>query len=365
MSDGIYSELKPAWWFLHEGRVPHAPKQMQLIISDLCNQDCSFCAYRMSGYSSNELFVGDSEKARYGHNNPKRFLPTPKVYEILQDAKNNGVLGIQFTGGGEPTVHPDHEAIFSKALELGFKCALVSNGVNWSDSLIAMLPQFSWVRVSVDAGTAETYARIRNTPTGHFSKVLKNISRLAHAIKSGVPSPCVLGVGYVVTPDNWQEVGIGSALAKEFGAHYIRMSAMFNPEGIEPYREHYDAMKASIHLAREREECATFKVHDLFGDRIEDLAQGAPDYSTCYYQHYNTYVGGDQNVYRCCVLAYNKRGLLGSLKNQTYDAFLKSPATQDLLTNFDARGCDRCQFNTKNRAMNYLLGGKPPHAEFP
>lgn len=365
MSDGIYSELKPAWWFLREGRIPHAPKQMQLIISDLCNQDCSFCAYRMSGYSSNELFVGDSEKARYGHNNPRRFLPTQKVYEILQDAKNNDVLAIQFTGGGEPTVHPDHEAIFQRALELGFKCALVSNGVNWSDPLIAMLPQFAWVRVSVDAGKAETYAKIRNTPPGHFNKVLKNIGRLAHAIKSGIPSPCVLGVGYVVTPDNWQEVGIGSALAKEFGAHYIRLSAMFNPEGVKPYEEHYGDMRAAIHLAREREECATFKVHDLFGDRIGDLEQGAPDYPVCYYSKYNTYVGGDANVYMCCVLAYNKRGLIGSIKNRTYDEFLKDPKTHDMMDNFDARGCERCQFNGKNRAMNYLLGGKPPHVEFP
>ena len=365
MSEGIYNDLKSAWWFLHEGRVPRAPKQVQLILSDLCNQDCSFCAYRMTGYSSNQMFVGDSEKARYGHNNPKRFLPTAKAMEILQDCANNGVLGIQFTGGGEPTVHPDHEAIFQRALELGLKCALVSNGVAWSDSLIAMLPQFAWVRMSIDAGYAETYAKIRNTPTGHFTKVLKNLSRLAYAIKSGIPSPCVLGVGYVVTPDNWQEIGIGTALAKEFGAHYIRLSAMFSQDGIEPYREHYGDMKETIHTARERNECETFRVHDLFGDRIDDLEHGAPDYQTCYYQSYNTYIGGDANIYRCCVLAYNKRGLLGSVKDKSYDEFLKAPDTPDKFRDFDARGCDRCQFNLKNKAMNYLLGGKPPHAEFP
>ena len=365
MSEGIYSELKPVWWFLREGKVPAAPKQMQLILSDLCNQDCSFCAYRMTGYSSNQMFVGDAEMARYGHNNPKRFLPTPKVYEILEDCARLGILGIQFTGGGEPTVHPDHEAIFQKALDLGLKCALVSNGLAWSDSLIPLLRQFAWVRVSVDAGTKETYAKIRNTPPGSFNKVLKNIGRLAHEIGVGSPSACILGVGYVVTPDNWQEIGIGTALAKEFGARYIRLSAMFSQDGIEPYRSHYGDMRETIHTARERNECATFAVHDLFGDRIEDLEQGSPDYQTCYYQHYNTYVGGDQNVYRCCVLAYNQRGLLGSLKNQTYAEFLGSTATKDKLGDFDARGCDRCQFNGRNRAMNYLLGGKPPHAVFP
>ena len=84
------------------------PTQVQLIISDLCNQDCSFCAYRMSGYTSNQLFAGDSELAKNGTNNPKRMIETSKVFEILDDCQEMGVGAIQVTGGGEPTVHPDH-----------------------------------------------------------------------------------------------------------------------------------------------------------------------------------------------------------------------------------------------------------------
>lgn len=361
----IYSELKPAWWYLRDGCVPEVPKQIQLILSDLCNQNCSFCAYRMDGYSSNEMFMADAKPAGYGHNNPKRWIPDSKVSEILKDAARLGVKGIQFTGGGEPTVHPHHERLFQEALELGLKCALVSNGLHWSDPLISILEEFAWVRVSVDAGTPETYGKIRDTATGNFGKVWNNVARLAHGIRMEPWSPCVLGIGYVVTADNWHEIIDGVRLSRKSGAAYIRLSAVFSPEGAKPYENIYGPIKTLIHEARACYETEDFKVHDLFGDRLDDLEQGAPDYKTCYYQHYNSYIGGDQNVYRCCVLAYNKRGLLGSIKDRSYSDFIGDAETQKLLTNFDARGCERCQFNSKNKAMNYLLGDDPPHKEFP
>ena len=363
MSSGIYSDLKMAWWYATDGGVTKTPKQAQVILSDLCNQNCGFCAYRMDGYSSNELFMAGSEAAKYGHNNPKRWVATDRALALIDELEATGVLAVQFTGGGEPTVHPEHERIFAHALDKGLRCALVSNGLRWSDSLIAMLPQFSWVRVSVDAGNAETYARIRETPAGNFAKVWNNVSRLAHAIRSGVPSPCVLGIGYVVTPDNWREIGEGVRLARESGAAYIRLSAMFNPDGAKPYESIYQQVKEAIHAARQANDCETFRVHDLFGERIDDLEQGRPDYKTCYYQSYTTYIGGDMNLYRCCVLAYNRRGMITSLKDKTFSEAWKL-ARKDFET-FNARSCDRCQFNGRNRAMNYTLGEKPPHADFP
>ena len=89
---GIYAELKPVWWFARDGKLPDAPKQVQLILSDLCNQDCHFCAYRMSGYTSNELFIGDSERAAYGHDNPKRWIPTERALRFIDEFKRAGKL---------------------------------------------------------------------------------------------------------------------------------------------------------------------------------------------------------------------------------------------------------------------------------
>ena len=369
---GIYSELKPVWWFARDGGLPSAPKQVQLILSDLCNQDCHFCAYRMSGYTSNELFMGESQPAAYGHSNPKRWIPTQRALELIDEFKAAGVLSVQFTGGGEPTVHPDHEAVFQKALDLGLRCSLVSNGVKWSYPLAKdILPRFDWVRVSIDAGSANYYAKARSTPHSNWSRVWDNVRLLATSIKAA-KSPTVLGLGFVVTPDSYRQIAEFVAIASTSGADNVRLTAMFSTENETPFLSVYEDVKRLIVEARGNHERPDFHVYDNFGSRFDDLKQHAPDYSFCGYQHYTAYVGGDLKAYRCCVLAYNKRGLVegGDLKERRFDEFWQSQERLADMNKLDARGCERCQFNSKNRALLYVMGNTasdttPRHIEWP
>jgi MoaA/NifB/PqqE/SkfB family radical SAM enzyme len=368
---GVYNEGKMVWWYAREKKLPEAPKQVQLILSDLCNQDCHFCAYRMSGYTSNQLFVGDSELAKTGHSNPKRWIPTDRALRLVDEIKAAGALSIQFTGGGEPTVHPDHERIFARALELGIRCSLVSNGMRWSDTLInSLLPQFDWVRVSIDAASPETYANTRRCPPKHWDRVWGNVRKLGQAIRE-TGTPTAFGLGFVVTPESYPEVVPFAELARDAGAHNIRYTAMFSTEDEEPFVRIYDRIRLYIDRAK-RLQTDAFKVYDNFGSRFEDLRQHAPDYRFCSYQHYTTYVGGDLQAYRCCVLAYNRRGRMagGDLSKTTFDKFWRSQARKDDMDALDARGCERCQFNVKNRALLYVMGNTeqddtPRHLEWP
>ena len=353
-------------WYAKEGKLPDAPKQVQVILSDLCQQDCSFCAYRMSGYTSNELFVGNSPLAKYGHSNPVRFMPPDRALRLMDELKEAGVLAVQFTGGGEPTLGPNHEAVFRRALELGLSAALVSNGIRWSDVLRGdILPAFAWVRMSLDAGTPETYASIRRCSPNHWDIALRNATSLAGHIQTQ-RSPCLLGIGWVVTPENYREIVEGVRVASETGARYVRMSAMFNPNGELPYAEIWQEIKESIREAKRRYEGPGFTVHDLFGERLEDLRDGSPDYKTCSYQHYTHFIGGDLKAYRCCVTSYSDHGQIagGDYSKMSFEEFWNSDARKQDMENFEATSCVRCQFSDKNRQMQYLLNIKPKHVEF-
>lgn len=355
-----------AWWLQRDGGLPDAPKQVQLIISDLCNQDCHFCAYRLSGYTSNELFTEGAQLSKYGHNNPKRMIPVERALSLLEEMKDAGVLAVQFTGGGEPTVHPRHLRIFHRALEVGLACSLVSNGLRWSDDLISMLHRFSWVRVSVDAGTARTYQETRRTSPQAFSKVLAHTRALAAQIDQA-NSECALGVGYVITPENWKEIVDGVYLAKAAGAHNVRLSAAFTPEDEKPYQDIAQHIRPLIAEAKEKYEDDTFKVIDNFGLRLSDLVLKSPDYDLCAKQHYCAYIGADLRAYRCCVYAYNKYGFImgGNLREQSFKDFWGSDARKMDFGVFQARKCERCQFREANHAMAYLLQDQITHGEFP
>lgn len=339
---------------LREGRQPY-PAHVQIILSDLCQQSCSFCAYRWDGYTTNEMFYTVGEDGAKNHN-PNRMIPTAKVLEVLDDCRVMGVGAVQFTGGGEPTLHPDHPLLFSYALDQGLECALVTNGVAWRCPQV--LEQFAWVRFSMDAGYPETYAHVRKSHPSTFYKVYEHVSQLAAA--KGGP---LVGVGFVVTKDNWMEVVPAASRARDAGAHSFRLSAVFQPDGPGYFAGFY---AEAARLCREAEGLATprFRVTNMFGDRVEDLQQAHPDYGFCGYQHLTTYIGGDQNVYRCCNLAYNPRGLIGSIKDQRFKELWDSDDKFEDFAWFDAHGCPRCQFNQKNRTINYAISDDPTHVDF-
>lgn len=364
MSDA-YSALKvlhhPARLGAYKEGQPFAPAHVQIILSDWCNQSCSFCAYRMEGYTSNALFGVETDKGR--NNNPRRQIETNKVIEILDACEAMGVRAIQYTGGGEPCAHKDHHQLFGAVLDRGMELALVSNGTLLTKETIDLLGSCAaWVRISLDAGNEDTYNAVRHVPKAQFGKALATIGHLASAKrKSG--SPMVLGVGFVVTPDNWTDVIEATMKAKALGADNIRISAMFSQEDEQPYLLFYKQARDLIDQAKE---CATadFQVIDRFGDRLDDLRLKSPDYERCGYQHFTTYIGGDLNVYRCCNTAYNLHGLLGSIAERRFDEFWRSEETQRALYEFHAPSCSRCQFNAINRVISYGAEQDPLHADF-
>jgi wyosine [tRNA(Phe)-imidazoG37] synthetase (radical SAM superfamily) len=361
MNSGAYSDLKAAWHLEKIDEMRHGvqivPVQVQLILSDLCNQDCHFCSYRMSNGLSSEQFAGPD-----GEKNPNRKIPTKKAIEILDDCASLGVKAIQFTGGGEPTVHPDHLLIFEYAQNLGLDTSLVTNGILFRDGWEQVLPKMKWVRVSVDSSNENQYASVRRVSPSLYYSALTHIKQLADEIaKQG--TDCLLGVGYVLTKENWTDVYEGVARLRDTGAHNVRLSAMFSSAGESYYEGVYEQIREAIERVKE---LATpeFSVVDLFGDRISDLVQHSPNYSFCAYQQFNTYIGGDLHVYRCCSTAYTKHGFVGDLTNQRFSSWFYSQQKTTAYETFNAHTCKFCQFNSKNRIINYLVGQEPTHINF-
>lgn len=344
----VFSSLKAAW---HQDRIAQlrrgediVPTHVQLIISDLCNQDCHFCAYRMSTGFSVEKFPDED-----GNKNPIRFIPTLKALEILDDCANLGVGSIEFTGGGEPTVHKDHLRIIEHAQNRGMETGLVTNGVKLKEH--AAFRNLTWLRISLDAGTASTYERTRASRM--WPKVMENLKLVAKFERP------LVGVGYVLTRENCHEVYQACHIIKDIGIKYVRLSAMFSNDGAHYYDGFSDMIHEQIARAKELED-DSFTVVNFYDDRIGDLDQGRPDYQFCGEQQFVLYIGGDQKVYTCCTNAYTTHGEIGDLKLQTFADWMKTTRRYE----FDARTCHHCQFNSKNRIVNFMLDPKPPHVNF-
>lgn len=331
---------------LKKGGQP-APVHLHLVLSDACNHNCNFCAYRQEGYTTSQLF------------DPGRFIPTEKVIEILEDAARMGMRAVQFTGGGEPTMHKDCALIIRIAQALGLETSLVTNGALMNKAVRTVLMQSHWVRISLDAGTKETYAHIRGLKNEQaFDDVLDNVRHLVGLRDAIAGSPLYIGIGFVVTHDNWREIPQAVELARSIGVDSIRFSAVFTIEGDRYFAEFGDEA-ARLCSEAQKHSTSRFPVIDNFTERRNDLKVGHPDFGRCHYQHFTTYIGADLNVYACCCIAYNNMGLIGSLKEQRFADFWYSRQKQEFMDNFDARRCPRCQFISRNREMAAVIENLP------
>lgn len=329
------------------------PLHVQLVPTNVCNQRCHFCSYRQPGYSSNETF------------DERESIPFSKLAELVDDCETMGVRAIQLTGGGEPTCHPQFLPLCEMLLDCGIDLAIVTNGSRWTEGHVDCLRRAKWVRFSIDSGHAATYASMRRVEPRLYGRVRKTI----RALTSFSERPTV-GVGFVINEDNWREIVPATLAAREDGADNIRLSAVFQNQGLFYFNEFGEQATA---LCREAESLSTdtFKVINLFGDRVDDLAQGRPDYDNCWISCLCAYVGADMNIYRCCVYAYNHQGLLGSIKDRPFREMWMDPETQRSLRTFDPKSCVRCMFNNKNRAVQAAIDSNtipvndpPDHVNF-
>lgn len=324
------------------------PIHVQFIPTNRCPQNCTFCAYRDPTYPTSQLF------------NPRSQIAFPKLVELVGDCRRLGVQAIQLTGGGEPTWHPQFVELCDCILDAEIDLALVTNGMGWSDDHLRVLSQASWVRFSLDAGTAATYARVHGTRAGLFHDIRQYIKDLASARIDNEPT---IGVGFVVFRDNWREVVQATQNARDDGANNIRLSGLFQSDGLS-YFESFG--KEAAELCRRAELLRTngFAVFNRYEDRLFDLQQQSPDYGFCGYMHLTTYLGADLELYTCCLNAYNLRGKLGSLKNRGLYDLWTSAAFQQRLREYNARQCPRCMYNQQNQVINYLLEHNPQHVNF-
>ncbi len=73
-----------------ERKMP-APRTAIVYPTYVCNQDCLWCEYN----------------AENTNKNLDRVMSRDRLFALIEDLRSLGVRGVEFCGGGEPTLHPN------------------------------------------------------------------------------------------------------------------------------------------------------------------------------------------------------------------------------------------------------------------
>jgi GTP 3',8-cyclase len=326
------------------------PLYMEISPFGGCNHRCAFCGLDFMGYK------------------PKK-LETGMLMDRLTEMGRLGLRSVMYAGEGEPYLHKDLPAIINHAKASGIDNAITTNGVFMRPATLERhLAATSWIKVSLNAGSPETYAAIHGTKAGDFGTVLDNL-QAAVALRKRHGAGCTLGAQMLLLPENAHEVELLATTLRDIGIDYLV---------VKPYSQHpqshcdqYKDISYSgyVDLAEHVNALSTDAFNVIF--RLRTMHKW--DDKTCGYERclalpFWSYMDASGNIWGCSVYLGDERFHYGNVNENTFQEIWEGPRRQASLAwcreALDPSACRvNCRMDEVNRYL-WELSHPGPHVNF-
>jgi len=194
------------WEQIREGNSIPPPVLVSIDPINDCNMKCIWC---------------NSERVL---NTRKGKLDLFAINKITDFIHQWGVKAVCVGGGGESLVNPHTTTLILNCVTKNIEVGVVTNGLSINKHLAA-LSQCTWLGVSVDAATKNTFNKLKGV--NGFDTVITNINNLIEYSNKyntllGKDLPAYgISFKYLVHKDNVHEIAAAAKLAKDLGCKNI------------------------------------------------------------------------------------------------------------------------------------------------
>lgn len=268
----------------------YAPIQVEIDLTNVCSSACPWCAGFQDRLDKPYVLFGEHSRG--------------KVFSLLEELHSLGVKSVTWTGGGDPTMHPDHGVLIAESHRLGMDNGLITNGVI---DVTDCVRDCKWIRFSVDAATEFGYEK-QHGRRHHFQRVLRNVVNAA-----SIKGDTTIGVGFVTAPAVMDEIEAFPLLWRDIPVDYIQYRPL-----MDHYGQHYQADHQEI--AR-RVRAASLLDRRVVCSEGKYSAQERGDSGKtdrCHGTFLEIAIAADGCVYNCCHLKGMSQYALGSLHEESF-----------------------------------------------
>lgn len=190
-----------------------APVTIEFDLSNRCYLGCHSCHFAHT--HSRGPWVTKDRRLPMAWEGTGDLADTSMVLRAVSQMASAGVRGIVWSGGGEPTTHHDWIDVLDHAGECGLEQGMyTAGGLLTQKSARHLASRASWVVVSLDTLTAESYAAEKSVSPDLFDRACNGIRWLAEAGET------VVGVSFLLHRGNWHLAEDMLELARSLGATY-------------------------------------------------------------------------------------------------------------------------------------------------
>ncbi len=273
------------------------PVEARIDLTLKCNLNCVWCNSAVYRKCGDELEMGF-------------------MYKLIDFLAAWGVKSICWAGGGEPTMHRFFGGFLKYAAEKGLVNGLLSNGTHDMEYVHRGVGKYTrWAGISVDAGTAETYKKLKGKD--YFGRVLYNLGVI---VESSVN--CSVGYKFLIHPLNQGEIFTACERAKKAGVNDFIVRPMDTMhQGMKSHKTKVDEFDQKS-IFEQFEECHklatdSFNVFTVMHKFNPDFTHSKP-FSQCYGAPLKVHIAPNGNVYFCDDQFYRPKYCLGSCIKDPY-----------------------------------------------
>ena len=317
------------------------PIYVEIGPTNRCNHRCTFCALDWIEKKFQDLAPDVLNKAFF-------------------DMAACGVKSIMFAGDGEPFLHPQICEFITNAKLSGLDVSIATNGVLFTEEkLLRCLPHLSWIRYSVDAGSAETHYKIHRGGRRDFDKIINNIKK-AVEIKNQNGYHVVIGVQLLIVPENIAEIipfieemkglGVDNVQLKPYSQHPLSKNQYsVDPKALDKLAD--DILKYNNEI---------FQV--IYREKSAHRAIEEKPYTECYGLPFYALIEADGNVIPCNLYHAQPEFSYGNLNEEKFRDIWCGKKRKDVIEKIKEVGIEKCRKGCRlDPANRYLSELKNPH----